>query len=1093
MAGGAEGQSIHRVRVSIQLEDATLMTIFSAIEQQTKFLFMYDELVKEDPQTFTLDHRDTSVADILTGLSRQTAYEFRQLNRNISVAEKKKDLPDKISPMSNKQERTITGKVTNENGEPLAGATIQVKGKPGIGTVTDIEGNYAISIPDDAITLIFSFIGFKSQEIDITTRTSVEVMLFADLTALEEVSVVSTGYYEVERQFNTGNIGKIDAKIIERQPVVNPLEALQGQVAGVFIQQTSGIPGSEININIRGLNSMNNGQIIDNQILPNANQPFFVIDGVPFMSSSLNHPSLNLANGNPLTALRPSDIESIEVLKDADATAIYGSRGANGVILITTKKGQSGKAKLDLDISRGVGRVGNKVDLLSTPQYLEMRREAVFNDGGVLSATDSLRLSDLFLWDQNRYTDWQEELLGGTAEQTNASVAITGGSETTSFLFSSSLSRQTNVIPYDDSRLQSVSGHFNVNHTSKDSRFNANFSTTYTVNNNRQPGGTDVSAAYLLPPNAPALFDEEGDINWSDNFENPLASLERFYENSTKNLVANATLSYELIKDLTLRTTIGYNNVTVDEIRTRPISSLNPTGSGFFSFEGRNATGDAFEESWIVEPQLQLVKAVGPGELNVLIGSTFQATERERLDLEALGYSTDLLIRDLFAAPSISVASNSFSEYRYNAIYARFNYNLKNRYVLNLTGRRDGSSRFGPGNQFGNFGAVGAAWVFSNENFISETIPFLSFGKLRGSYGLTGNDQILDYQYLNSFSLIENYGDNLAIVPSRAANEDYSWETNKKLEFGLELGFLENRITINTSWFRNRSSNQLIGRPLSEITGFASVQFNLPAIVENRGIEIEFNSINIQSDDFTWTTGINFTRARNELVEFPNIEQFSGFDNTFEVGRSIFGRKEYQSLGVNPETGIYEFVDFDENGRIGQEDRQNFMEIFQDFYGGINNSFSWKGFRLDLFFRFVKQNARNPLAEYPRTPGDEMSLRNYGLNFPVEVLERWQNYGEITSIQKFSRESALNTTHRIYYRNSDSQLVDGSFIRLQNVAISWNIPSGWLSVARLEAARIYIQGQNLLTLTPYKGVDPETQSLALPPLRLITTGIQLTI
>ena len=300
----------------------------------------------------------------------------------------------------------------------------------------------------------------------------------------------------------------------------------------------------------------------------------------------------------------------------------------------------------------------------------------------------------------------------------------------------------------------------------------------------------------------------------------------------------------------------------------------------------------------------------------------------------------------------------------------------------------------------------------------------------------------------------------------------------------MELAFFEGRVSLNSSWYRNRSSNQLIGQTLAVISGFSTVQINLPALIENRGIELELNTINIRKNNFSWSTAFNISRPRNELVEFPDIELFTGYDNFYEVGKSLNGRKQYESLGVNAETGEYIIRDINEDGRIGIEDRQDFVEIFQSYHGGINNGLAWKGFQLDFFFAFTRQNARNFNAQFSSRPG------NRPVNQPVNVLDRWQSPGDVTGIQRFSRGSNRS------YRNHGSSrlaLVDASFIRLQNVSLSWMLPADWTRRAKMDQVRLYIQGQNLLVFTRYRGIDPETQGLSLPPLRWITTGVQLSI
>ncbi len=1083
LAGNGRTQGIDKVNVTLDLRHVTMKDAFLEIDRKTEFSFVISKeaLTLANTRKVTIKADNVSVAKVLKDLSRETGASFRQRNDQIIV-----NAPVPPPTTENKVKavpapfKIIRGKITDENGAPLPGANVLVKGTI-IGAVADVEGNYAVDVPDEADTLLISFVGYITKEIVIGSQSVIDIMLTPDITSLNEV-IVSTGYWKVDQKLNPGNIGKVTASEIEQQPITNPLLAIQGRVAGVQIQETSGIPGSAVNIQIRGKNSIRNGQFVDGEQLQNGNLPFYVIDGVPYLSSSLNSDFLTLSNGNPLTAINPSDIESIEILKDADATAIYGSRGANGVVLITTKKGRSGKTQFNVNLSQGIGEVANRVDLLNTEQYIQMRREGLQNDGfwpppGFIQNF----YPDLFVWDSTRFTDWQDELIGGTANQTNASLSVSGGNAQTQFLISGDYFRQTTVFP-DDNEFKRGSGRVNINHRSRNNKFRLNASTQYITNSN----GLNIDftfSALTLPPSAPALYDSLGNLNWENStFNNPLGLLGNDYENTSKNLISNALLFYELIPGLYLKGTFGYNNLQVEEISTNSIVAVRPsarsgrTGTTFFA--------DGATETWSVEPQIEYNRSLDKGQISLLVGATFQESITQRQTIQASGYTSDALLRDILSASEITLRSTNYSQYRYNAAFARINFSWQDKYIINLTGRRDGSSRFGPGNQFGNFGAIGGAWVFSSEQLVRNSLPFLSFGKIRGSYGTTGNDQIGDYQYLNSYEATEHpYGGVTGLVLTRLSNPDYSWETNKKLEAGLELGLFNNRISVTTSWFRNRSSNQLIGRPLPITTGQSSIQFNLPALIENRGWELELGTINVQTDDFQWSSSANLTIPENELVDFPNIETFPGFDNLFEVGRSLSGFKGYTSLGVNPETGQHSFLDMDADGGISSLDRQNFIEIDQEYFGGVNNSFRFKSLQLDVFFQFVKQDGRDFLLNFG-APGSGLT------NQHTDVVDRWQNFGDITDTQLYTANNSVIFYDR--YRGSDASVVDASFIRLQNVSLSWYLPENWINKLYIENSKVFLRAQNLLTITPYKGLDPESQSTSLPPLRFVTTGIQLT-
>ena len=1072
IAENSEAQSIKKVKISIELHATTIEEALAAIEKKTEFKFEYDKRkLSRDQHRLFLTARDESVAALLKQIANQTGLSFRQVNTVIAIktGESPRSKPGDPNPDAARPEYIIRGKVTDESGDSLAGANVFVKGTA-IGTTTDVEGNYRLNVPDETTTLIFSYIGYVTEEVEIAGRSVINMVMLPDVTALEEITV-STGYWEVDERLNPGNIAKVDAKVIGQQPVVNPLEAIQGRMTGVQIIQTSGVPGSAIDIRIRGVNSLNNGQRLndlDGTTLINSNRPFFVVDGVPYTNTTVNSIEDSPTGlGNPLAFLQPSDIESIEVLKDADATAIYGSRGANGVVLITTKKGQAGRTSVDVNYSRGWGELASKADVLTTEQFLEITREGANNLG-----IDPALFEELTVWNQERETDWQEVLLGGVAEQTNFGARVFGGNANTTFSFGANYFSQGNVYNFDDSKFQKISTLLNVNHTTQDQRLQFNLSSNFTYNINRQNGNQFSSLALQLAPNAPELFSEDGSLNWENStWDNPLAALNREFENISKNLVLNATISYQIMKGLKASTRLGYTNLDTEEVIINPLTSFDPARVANGQ-EGFNTFGSGNAETWIVEPQLSYLRDVSKGRLSVLVGTSFQGDVRERESLSGIGYTNDALIRDIFSAREVRIVNTEFIEYNYTAFFGRVNYTWDDKYLFNLTGRRDGSSRFGPGNQFGNFGAVGAAWIFSKESLVKSALPFLGFGKLRGSYGSVGNDQIGDYQYLTSYASTVAYNGNQALLPSRAANLNFGWETTTKLEFGLELGFWDDRVQLNTSWYRNRTSDQLIGRPLPGTTGFSFIQFNLPAIVENRGWEVELNTVNVRAGDFSWLTGFNISIPENELLEFPGIEEFAAFDATYEVGRPILGSKQYQPKGVNPETGIYDFVDFNRDGTINALDRQFFVSEVQDFFGGLNNNFSYKGFQLAIFFDFVKQDDRRVL-----------SFSQY--DHP-NILNRWQAPGDITNVQKSGAPSTERVRGRGYFRE------DASFIRLRNVSFSWQLPGPLLDSIKIQRGRIYVQGQNLLTLTSYDGWDPETGVASLPPLRIITTGVQLT-
>jgi TonB-linked SusC/RagA family outer membrane protein len=965
-------------------------------------------------------------------------------------------------------QQAISGVVSDASG-PLPGTIVSVKGTTR-STISDADGKFSIvAAPEDV--LVFSFTGYRPVEVTVGTQNTLKIELQEDSTQLEELEI-NAGYYSVKQKESTGSISRITSKDIETQPVTNVLATMQGRMAGVSVTQNTGVSGGGFDIQIRGQNSLRS----------DGNAPLYIIDGVPYASESIGSNVTGLvipAGRSPLNSINPGDIASIEILKDADATAIYGSRGANGVVLITTKKGIVGKTQYQTKVSTGTGSVTRFMNLMNTQQYLFMRRQAFENDNKEYGPAD---YDVNGTWDQQRYTDWQEKLLGGTALFTDAQASITGGSPQTQFLLTGSLHKETTVFPGDFSYRR---GNIltNISHTSVDGKFKLNLTAGYTLQDNRQPGADFTLLASQLAPNAPNLYDAQGNLNWENStWTNPLSELESRYGAKTNDLLANGVLAYEVIPGLTAKSSMGFTDTRYEDSTTNPSSMFDPAfllGSEYSSIYVSNNK----RQTWIVEPQLDWKHDFGNFRTNILIGSTFQQRTGQQLVQQAMGFTSNSLIHNLSASTTTDVLSDIETVYKYNAAYARLNGSWNGRYFLNLTARRDGSSRFGPRRQFANFGAVGAAWIFSETAFMKKTMPVLNFGKLRGSYGTSGNDQIGDYQFLDTYSTSgNNYGNTNGLIPSRLFNAKFGWETNRKLELALETGWLNDRIFFTGAYYTNRSSNQLVGIPLPATTGFSSLQANLDAVVENSGIELSLRTVNCQTNDFNWATNINFSIGRNKLLSFPGLDG-STYQNQYVIGQPLNIRKVYHYTGMDPVTGVYQFEDVNGDGAItASDDQQTVVDLNPEFFGGLQNTISYKQWRLDFLFQFVKQRNFN---------------QAYGLGLPgsmnnqsVDMLGGWTGPGDTTPIQPYSTGSGSASQAAFFrYTASDAAFTDASFIRLKNVSLTYVIPK---NVIKGIDCSITAEAQNLITITPYKGPDPESRfTNRLPPLRVITAGIQL--
>ncbi|WP_353151601.1 SusC/RagA family TonB-linked outer membrane protein [Chryseobacterium sp.] len=902
-----------------------------------------------------------------------------------------------------------------------------------------------------------------------------------NVNKIDEI-VVNAGYYAVKDKERTGSISKVSAKDIENQPVTNVLSSLQGRMSGVSITQNSGIPGGGFDIQIRGQNSLRTSSGIG----LDGNMPLYIVDGIP-LSSALNEfsrTSLSAIPGgrmNPLNSINPNDIESIEVLKDADATAIYGSRGANGVILITTKKGKTGKLHLNFVTNYGISEPISNLKLMNKEQYLQMRRTAYQNEGVTNYPATAYDINGT--WNQNNETDWGKTLIGNKSTLSNTQLSLSGGSQNTTFLVSLGHNEQTTAyghgFKYTSNTINS-----NLSHHSQDKKFLINFSNIFSNQKNNVVKAEITSQAYVLPPISPNLYNSDGSLNWEGNtFVNPLAAYNASYTNNSKLFQSNINTEYRFFKDLKFKLNAGLNYTSVDELSLLPNTIYNPSlanGASSATSQAEKRNQQIF--SFIIEPQLNWHKKWKNHQLELLVGGSFQRNKTDINAMSGTGFESNLFISNISAAKTIKVTDQSSIEYRYAAVFGRINYQYKNKYILNVTGRRDGSSRFGPNNRFANFGAIGAAWLFSNENFLKGH-QVLSFGKLRGSYGAAGSDNIGDFQYLDNYTVSPTliYDNTTALIPSRLYNPNYSWEITKKFEAAIELGFLDNRINTTIAWYRNRSSNQLVGYQLSGVTGFSSVTANLNATVQNTGLEIDVNARILARKDLQWESGFNISFPKNKLLSFPGLEG-SPYGSLYVLGSSTQIVQLYQLEGVNPQTRQYQFTDFNKDGKISTPDDRKVIEDLQiKYFGGWMNSLRYKNWELSFLFQFVKKKNYNQNSIIP-LPG---SMNNQ----PVEVLNVWSEQNPLGTYMPYSSGNSISS--HLLFRGSTAAVSDASFIRLKNLEIGYRIP---LPNTPFREVKIYLQGQNLLTWTKFFGADPESLIPGyLPPLRTYLLGASINL
>lgn len=1076
-------------RVTINQKNANLTEVFRAIRTQTGYDFVYDQDLIAKSASVNINFTNLELNEALKRCLANQPLTFTIENKTVIIQEK--GFLDRLTGLLDNI--TVTGLVLDEKDQPFPGVVVKVKGTSR-STATGNGGKFYISATDENPILILSYVGYKT--IEVQAKPNLQVVMELDPAKLDEVMVI--GYGTTTRRLSTGSQVGISAKDIEKQPVTNALQALQGRMTGVTITQANGLPGGAINVQIRGANAIG-----ENNLKPN--RPLYIIDGVPFLSEPINSATYSVtaptntrlpsAEGNtsPMNSINPADIETIDILKDADATAIYGSRGANGVVLITTKKGKAGRTKFNVNASTGVSNVTHYVETVGTEQYLALRRKAFANNTVSPNIPNSTNAPDLTVWDQNGYTDFQKEFLGNTAHTNDVNASLSGGDNSTNFYLSGTYHKEGNVFPGGQG-YERGGGKFNLNHSSYNQRFNLSFNAIYSTDKNNISTTDLATWAYSLPPNFP-LYKPDGSLNWDGFVNNPLGYLNQTNDNRTSNLLTNLALRYNIIKGLDVKASLGYSKSDMTQVVLRPLSSLNAnntptTGTASYAYN--------FTNNYIAEPQITYVNKIWKGTLNILAGGSYQFKQSKMPYLtNASGFTSDDFLRTVTAASTVSTTSGSV-DYKYASLFGRINYNVMDKYILNVNFRRDGSSRFGPNNLYGNFGSVGGAWIFSEEKLLKNKFAWFSFGKLRASYGIVGSDEIDNYGYLDTYTASTYvYGGSTGLNPSRLPNPNFKWEETKKLDIGLDLNFFNDRLSFSASYYRNRTGNQLISQTLSAQTGFTTVQNNLPATVQNSGWELSINSTNIRQKNFSWTSSFNISQNHNKLLSFPNIEKTSYY-SAYVVGNPISSFYLYQYIGINPETNLPSFTDFNATGGInspttgfaatGRGDRYYAGTSYPKFSGGLTNAVSYKNLTLDFTFQFVKQMGRSLLNASPYPPG-------FFSNSALSVVNDYLALGSADYLVSGGTRGSAGAASYLaysYYTSSDASLVDASFIRLKNVSLSYILPTKWISKNGGSSIRVYTQAQNLFTITNYEGYDPESQGVVTPPLRTITAGLQFT-
>lgn len=943
----------------------------------------------------------------------------------------------------------LHGQVVDTANVILAGATILIKNSSYFNT-SDSNGNFHIKVlPQD--TIIISYMGFITREFTGYRNNFLQCILYP--TATELPTFVSKGPYTMPKDFNPGNITVITADDINQHPVVNPLQALTGRVTGTTISQESGV-GPDVNIIIQGRNSLSNGI-----------GPLYFIDGVPLTGTILSQLPNAAGYFGSIQTPMPENIASIEVLRDADACAIYGARGANGVILIKTKRPAPTKTTFNVSIYTGQSDIPNRMRLMNTQQYLAMRHEALNNDNLKPTAEDY----DLVKWDTTRYTNWQKEILGRRSSVTNAYVGMTGGNEQTMFSIGGGYRRENALF----------AGHFPnttksvdmaLLHTADNKKFNADIGLHFKNNDNQLPIA-DITSSVQLAPNAPALYDSTGKLNWDeDRFQNPYGLIHQRYRAKTNNFLGSLRLSYELLPKLKLSAILGYNYIGMNESLVIPLSSMNQQADNLPQSNSHTQASNSIT-SWIIEPQASYHFSIKKAhDFDLLMGITFQESNQHQSIMMGSNYESDVLVNNISVVGNVRLFTDN-SLYRYNGAYARVGYNYRKVLQLNFTGRKDGSSRFSQNNRTELFGSAGIAWLFTKMPFFPRT-SVLDFGKLYANIGRTGNDQFADYRYYDTYGISTGYAGLLGLERTQLTSYLFRWEILIKSSIGLELR-CNKRYTLSFNYYWNHTRNQLVQYDLPAVTGFKFTTANLPAEIRNTGLETELGIRAVHKNNFQLDYNINLTVPKNELVYYPNIAT-SVYYGTYAVGQPLDSRFVFKYTGVDPTTGLPTFADLYKDGQIDIRDKYPRF-IGPTFFGGVGMTLKYKGLTFSTLVQFVKQSGY--YAANMEMPG---AFSSSGGNQPLPDGTRWTKDNRSANLPRYAANNMAASLANTMLTQSDFSIVDASYIRLTNVSVSWNVPASWTNRMQLRSVQFYLKLQNLATWSPFKGLDPSTQHFISP-------------
>lgn len=1055
----AETTTSQNVSVTLKRSNTELENVLNDIEKQTDYLFIYNKSVNVDRKV-TVRLKNASLSEALTNLFDGTNVEYSIDGTYILLSAVGTATP---SIPTAQQNQTVSGVVTDTDGLPVIGANVVEKGSQSVGTVTDVDGKFTLTLDRPSATLVVSYIGYLTKEIAVRGQTDLKIILSEDTRNLDEVVVI--GYGSVKKSDLTGAVGSIQVDKIQGISVKSVDQMLQGRTSGLYMVQNSGMPGASSTVRIRGGNSISGG-----------NEPLYIIDGMPVYPSADNSQTAL----SPLNSIPTSDIESIEVLKDASSTAIYGSRGANGVIIVTTKKGKSGKTSVAFDAYWGIQSIYKKYDLLDSHSFEVLANEALVNSEGAAVYDENLRPAT---------TDWQELTSNNHALTQNYQLSISGGNDKTTFLTSFNYFNQEGVVKATE--MKKYAFRANIDHKIS-STINLGLSLTMTKVDNNRVGNSVLQSRLTTPPNL-SVRKENGSYTYSDDngvitFDNPMGVInEKVDRNASFRTLNNAFVEWNIIKGLKFKSSIGIDiNYTTNKY-------YNPRSL----YSGSQKNGEAKKTSnntytWINENILTYHNTWGIHSFTGMVGYTQQSSTYDGFNAGSYGFLNDnLQMNNLGSGTTYTAPGSSISKWALNSYLARINYTVNNKYLLTASIRADGSSRFGKDNRWGYFPSAALAWRASEEPFIRDLNVFSNL-KPRISFGITGNQDGIgtypSYALLGSTGYVSGGEKVTGYYPSQVANTNLKWETTAQFDVGIDLGFFNNRLTFVIDGYYKRTNDLLLKVKIPGSSGFSSGLKNIGE-VENKGFELAINATPVEGA-FTWNTSLNLTYNKNKVLDLGDVSFIypdqPGQDETgthlgriVQVGESLgsfygyvydglFSASDDIASSAQPtaKPGDIRFKDISgpdgvPDGMINDLDRTIIGCAQPKIFGGFNNTFSYKDFDLNVNTIFTLGN--------DVYNGTRVIMENMqgATNMFASTLDRWTPVNQQARFPRPLRSKAV-------MRVSDQYVENGSYFRFQNITLGYNFPARYLGFTKyVTGLRVYASLQNFFTITSYSGDNPE--------------------